>query len=69
MGIRNILALTGDHTTLGDHPQSKPAFDLDSVSLLMAIDSLMNGSDLASEELDGMSDGIFPGATYCYPRN
>jgi methylenetetrahydrofolate reductase (NADPH) len=34
LGIRNVLALTGDHPTLGDHPQAMPVFDLDSVSLL-----------------------------------
>ena len=34
LGIRNILALTGDHTTLGDTPQAKPVFDLDSVQLI-----------------------------------
>ena len=33
-GIDNILCiLTGDHTKMGDHPQAKPVFDLDSVSL------------------------------------
>ena len=31
LGIDNILCLTGDHTKLGDHPQAKPVFDLDSV--------------------------------------
>ena len=34
LGIDNILCLTGDHTKMGDHPQAKPVFDLDSVSLL-----------------------------------
>ena len=38
LGIDNILCLTGDHTKLGDHPQAKPVFDLDSVSLLYARD-------------------------------
>lgn len=30
-GIDNVLALTGDHTFIGDHPQAKPVFDLDSL--------------------------------------
>ena len=34
LGIRNVLILTGDHPSLGDHPQAKPVFDLDSVQLL-----------------------------------
>ncbi|RKX96699.1 MAG: 5,10-methylenetetrahydrofolate reductase [Spirochaetes bacterium] len=62
-GIRNILALTGDHNTAGDHPDSKPVFDLDSVSLLMTITSLKNGKDLAGQELDGVPEDIFAGAT------
>jgi len=63
LGIRNMLALTGDHTTIGDHPGSKPVFDLDSVSLLMTLSSLMGGKDLAGEELTGVPNDIFPGAT------
>ncbi|MFW6139229.1 MAG: methylenetetrahydrofolate reductase [Spirochaetota bacterium] len=61
-GIRNILALTGDHNTAGDHPQSMPVFDLDSVSLLTAITSLKQGKDLAGQELEGVPEDIFPGA-------
>jgi len=63
LGIRNILALTGDHPTLGDHPGSKPVFDLDSVSLLMTINELKNGKDLAGNELQGAPSDIFPGAS------
>ena len=37
LGIENILCLTGDHTKMGDHPQAKPVFDLDSVSLLHTV--------------------------------
>lgn len=61
-GIRNILALTGDHTTAGDHPGSKPVFDLDSVSLLHAMSSLKGGKDLADQELEGIPSDIFCGA-------
>jgi methylenetetrahydrofolate reductase (NADH) len=34
VGIKNILVLTGDHMMLGDIPESKPVFDLDSANLL-----------------------------------
>jgi methylenetetrahydrofolate reductase (NADPH) len=34
MGVCNMLCLTGDGVQTGDHPQAKPVFDLDSVSLL-----------------------------------
>ncbi|MBK8322023.1 MAG: methylenetetrahydrofolate reductase C-terminal domain-containing protein [Betaproteobacteria bacterium] len=36
LGIRNLLCLTGDGTTVGDHADAKPVFDLDSMSLLQA---------------------------------
>lgn len=56
LGIRNMLALTGDHPTLGDHPTAKPVFDLDSVTLLKAIGTLNAGQDMAGNELKGTPD-------------
>ncbi|MCD6220969.1 methylenetetrahydrofolate reductase [bacterium] len=61
LGIRNVLCLTGDHPILGDHPESKPVFDLDSVSLLKVASDLMNGKDMAGNELDGKPE-FFLGA-------
>jgi len=37
LGVANILCLTGDGVQAGDHPQAKPVFDLDSISLLETI--------------------------------
>lgn len=34
MGVSNILCLTGDGVEVGDHPEAKPVFDLDSISML-----------------------------------
>ncbi|MBN1692193.1 MAG: methylenetetrahydrofolate reductase [Dehalococcoidales bacterium] len=53
MGIKNVLALTGDLPDLGDHPQAKGVFDLDSVTLLQAITRLNEGFDMAGNELTG----------------
>jgi len=59
LGGRNVLALTGDHVAMGDHPQAKPVYDLDSVSLLQAMTRLESGSDLGADmkgnpnQLDG----------------
>ena len=61
LGIENVLCLTGDYVTLGDHPQAKPVFDLDSVSLLQAAKTLASGKDLAGKELKG-SPKYFLGA-------
>jgi 5,10-methylenetetrahydrofolate reductase len=60
LGVRNVLALTGDHVAMGDHPQAKPVYDLDSVSLLQAMVRLESGTDLGADikgnpnKLDGV---------------
>ena len=67
LGIRNVLCLTGDHTTLGDHPDSRPVFDLDSVSLLKTASCLIEGKDIVGNQLDGKPE-FFLGAVVspCY---
>ncbi|MCL4467104.1 MAG: methylenetetrahydrofolate reductase [Chloroflexi bacterium] len=62
LGVENVLCLTGDYVTLGDHPQAKPVFDLDSVSLLHAASELTLGRDLAGKTLTG-APAYFLGAT------
>jgi len=61
-GIENLLLLTGDHTKLGDHPQAKPVFDLDSVSLIHAVTKLEEGVDLGGNELIGEPPKFAKGA-------
>jgi len=61
LGIENVLCLTGDYVTLGDHPWAKPVFDLDSVTLLQAVETLQSGRDLAGKPLKG-TPRFFPGA-------
>ncbi len=62
LGIDNILCLTGDHTKLGDHPQAKPVFDLDSVSLLHTASLLETGKDLGGNDLVGEPPKFAKGA-------
>ncbi len=62
LGIDNILCLTGDHTTLGDHPGAKPVFDLDSVSLLHTVSQLEKGVDLGGNPLVGEPPKFAKGA-------
>jgi len=60
LGIRNVLALTGDHVAMGDHREAKCVFDLDSVGLLEAMARLEAGTDLGRDakgnpnQLDGV---------------
>lgn len=61
LGIENCLALTGDLPSLGDHPQAKPVYDLDSVQLLSVITGLNEGHDMMGNELKGKT-AFFPGA-------
>jgi methylenetetrahydrofolate reductase (NADPH) len=51
LGIDNVLVLTGDHTTLGDHRAAKPVFDVDSVQLLKIATQMKNGHDMTGHEL------------------
>jgi len=53
LGIRNVLALTGDHPSVGDNPQAKPVFDLDSSTLVYLIRRMVDeGVDLAGNEIE-----------------
>ena len=56
LGLQNVLCLTGDYVSLGDHPDAKAVFDLDSVSLLHTAKRLMQGQDLSGAELAGKPD-------------
>jgi len=53
LGVENLLILTGDHTTMGDHPDAKPVFDLDSVQLLQVVRGLQQGLDMKGNKLEG----------------
>jgi 5,10-methylenetetrahydrofolate reductase len=62
LGIENVLILTGDHTTLGDHPEAKPVFDLDSVQLLQVAKKLQEGADMKGNKLEGRAPKFCLGA-------
>jgi methylenetetrahydrofolate reductase (NADPH) len=62
LGLRNILALTGDPVKAGDHPKARSVFELESVRLLKLIDKLNQGFDSQDKPLtDGALD-LFTGA-------
>ena len=74
LGIENLLLLTGDHPALGDHPEAKPVFDLDSVQLLQVVKKLQEGSDMQGNKLIGeppkfcMGAVVNPGADPLEPQ-
>lgn len=61
LGIKNVLCMTGDHVSAGDHKQAKPVYDVESVQLLGIVNSLNRGKDMSGNELKGPTD-FFQGA-------
>jgi methylenetetrahydrofolate reductase (NADPH) len=51
LGVENVLCLTGDYQTFGNHPESKGVFDLDSIQLIATIASLNKGFLLSGDEM------------------
>jgi|YNPNPStandDraft_1061719.scaffolds.fasta_scaffold05210_3 methylenetetrahydrofolate reductase (NADPH) len=53
LGVENLLLVSGDYVTLGDHPQAKPVYDADSVQLLQIAQGLRAGQDSTGQPLSG----------------
>ena len=51
VGVRNIIALTGDPPSLGDYPDATPVYDLDSVGLVRVIKKFNAGTDSAGSSI------------------
>ncbi|MGF1540634.1 MAG: methylenetetrahydrofolate reductase [Pleurocapsa sp.] len=62
LGIRNILALTGDPVKAGDHKTSRGVFELESVRLLKLINKLNSGVDFNDKVMPDEALNLFPGA-------
>jgi methylenetetrahydrofolate reductase (NADPH) len=53
MGVRNMLCLSGDHQTFGNHPQSKNVYDIDSIQLISLVKKMRDeGKFMNDEEID-----------------
>jgi len=63
MGVCNVLALTGDDVSAGDHPEAKPVFDLDSISLLTTIRTMRDDSMFLSGRKLDLAPKLFAGST------
>ncbi len=56
LGIRNVLAISGDYPKKSLHHVVKPVFDIDSVQLIKLIKDMNRGVDFAGEQLFGAPD-------------
>ena len=53
LGIENLVCLTGDPPTAGDHPDAKAVFELDGLKLIRVASDLMTGADMSGNQLKG----------------
>jgi methylenetetrahydrofolate reductase (NADPH) len=57
LGVRNVLCMTGDDVSVGDHPEAKPIYDIDSVHLLRIARIMRdNGTYLSGRPLTNPPD-------------
>jgi len=57
LGINNLLCLSGDHQSFGDHPTAKNVFDIDSIQLIQTVKRMRDeGKFISGEEVKGRPD-------------
>ena len=61
--IRNLLCLSGDHQSLGNQPQSKNVYDIDSIQLIKAVADMKNEGVFMSGKKSKNMPKFFIGAT------
>lgn len=63
LGIRNLLCLSGDHQSLGNQPQSKNVYDIDSIQLIKAVADMKNEGIFMNGKKSKHMPKFFIGAT------
>jgi methylenetetrahydrofolate reductase (NADPH) len=66
LGIKNLLILSGDHQSFGDHPEAKNVFDLDSINLIRVLRRMRDDGVLMSghELPEDARPNLFIGAAF-----
>lgn len=63
LGVKNLLCLTGDHQSFGNHPTAKNVFDLDSMQLIRMVKDLRDEKKfLCGDPVKGVEPRFFIGA-------
>ena len=55
-GVRNVLSITGDPPSLGDHPETSGVYEIDSIGLVKVLAHLNQGTDWAGKTLGGATN-------------
>jgi len=63
LGVKNILAVTGDPAQIGDYPEATSVFDTDAVGLVHVLGKMNRGEDLAGNKI-GEPPGFLIGAAF-----
>lgn len=63
LGVKNVLAITGDKPERGDHPQASGVFDVDCLGLVSLARALNQGQDVVGRPLDAPTDFFIGGTT------
>jgi len=56
LGIKTVMAVTGEDPSFGDHHQARPVYDINLLELIGTVERLNTGRDLAGIELNGTTD-------------
>jgi methylenetetrahydrofolate reductase (NADPH) len=62
LGINNILCLTGDHISFGNHPEAKGVWDLDSIQLIRVVKKMRDDKEFESGDKMNKAPFMFIGA-------
>jgi methylenetetrahydrofolate reductase (NADPH) len=62
LGINNVLCLTGDYVTMGNHPSAKPVYDLDSIQLIKIIKGMRDDKRFQNGEKIDVEPRLYIGA-------
>ena len=71
LGVNNVLCLSGDHISFGNHPEAKTVYDLDSVNFVNMVKKMRDeGKFQCGDDIKGRAPEFFIGAAanpFAYP--
>ncbi|MBE0415933.1 MAG: methylenetetrahydrofolate reductase [Dehalococcoidia bacterium] len=62
LGMKNILCLTGDHQSFGNHPQAKGVFDIDSIQFIQMAKNMRDEKKFQCGDEISVAPSLFIGA-------